>query len=215
MRKVFLFQIVAFGATGLGLNAQETKGPTGKSGGRAAITAPAPAARGEDEKAIKALLDAFTKGFDAGDAKAVAATYTETAVVIDEGGERIEGRAAVRDQYAAYFADHPGGKIAIQVDSLRFLGPETALEEGRATITPAAGAGAPRSPASPPFTSSKTASGGRPPCVTSSRTTSPPTTTSRSWSGSSATGSTRARTRSSPPPASGPRAATSSIASSP
>ena len=108
MRKVFLFQIVAFGATGLGLNAQETKAPPASPGAAQAITAPSPAARGDDEKAIKALLDAFTKAFNAGDAKAVAATYTETAVVVDEEGERIEGRAAVRDQYAASFADHPG-----------------------------------------------------------------------------------------------------------
>jgi len=101
------------------------------------------AKRGDDEKAIRALLDSFTKAFDAGDAAAAAATYTETAIVVDEEGERIEGRAAIRDQYAASFAGNPGSKITIQVDSLRFLGPETALEEGRTTITPAAGVGAP------------------------------------------------------------------------
>ena len=90
-------------------------------------------------EAIKALVDAFTKAFNAGDAKAVAATYTETALVVDERGGRVEGRGAIRDQYAASFADSPGSKIAIRVDSLRFLGPETALEEGRTTITPPAG----------------------------------------------------------------------------
>jgi uncharacterized protein (TIGR02246 family) len=149
MKKVFPMLIVAFGATGLGVNAQETtKGPPARPGAtpstdavKAAVAAPA--ARGDDEKAIKALLDTFVKAFNAGDAKAVAATYTETAIVVDEEGARVEGRAAVRDQYAASFADNPGSKIVLQVDALRFLGPETALEEGRTTITPAAGAGAP------------------------------------------------------------------------
>jgi uncharacterized protein (TIGR02246 family) len=146
--KVFLALIVAFGAAELSLNAQETtKGRPARPGApqaRAAQTAAVthPAARGDDEQALKALLDAFTKAFNAGDASAAAATYTETAIVVDEGGQRVEGRAAIRDQYAASFADNPGSKIAIQVDSLRFLGPETALEEGRTTITPAASAGA-------------------------------------------------------------------------
>ena len=149
MKKVFLILMVAIGATGSGLNAQEStnRAPADPAAAQtpaaqAAVTPPI--GRGDDEQAIKALLDTFVKAFNAGNAEATAATYTETAVVVDERGERVEGRAAVRDQYAASFADNPGSTIAIQVDSLRFLGPETALEEGRTTITPAAGAGARR-----------------------------------------------------------------------
>ncbi len=151
MKSFLLMLAVATGASGLGLNAQQsTKSQPASPAPKqtpatetAAVTVTPPAARGEDEKAIKALLDAFVKAFNAGNAGAAAATYTETAVVVDEEGERIEGRAAIRDRYTASFADNPGSTIAIQVDSLRFLGPETALEEGRATITSAAGAGAP------------------------------------------------------------------------
>ena len=94
----------------------------------------------DDEKAIAGLVAAFTKAFNAGDAAAAAATFAEDALVVDEHGERTEGRAAIRAQLAASFADNPGSTIAIKVDSLRFLGPDTALEEGRTTITPA-GAG--------------------------------------------------------------------------
>ena len=139
MKKVFLVLMVEIVATGPSLNAQES---TKRAPADPAAVTPR-LSRGDDEKAIQALLDKFVKAFNAGNAEATAATYTETAVVVDERGGRIEGRAAVRDQYAASFADNPGSTIAIQVDSLRFLGPETALEEGRATITPAAGAGAP------------------------------------------------------------------------
>lgn len=161
MKKAFLVLIVASVATSLALNAQETKKSTQPRPGARLSTAPAktaatktaktaspapstaPGAREDDEKAIKALLDDFTKAFNSGDATAAAATYTETAIVIDEHGERIEGRAAIRDQYAGAFADDPGSTIAIQADSLRFLGSETALEQGRATIKPAKDAGSP------------------------------------------------------------------------
>jgi uncharacterized protein (TIGR02246 family) len=130
MKKFVLLLLVASGATGLRLNAQET--PKGSS----TRPAPAPAARAADEREIKDLLETFTKAFNAGDATAAAATYSETAIVVDEQGQRTEGRAAILAQYAASFADHPGTKITIQVDALRFLGPETAIEVGRSTITP-------------------------------------------------------------------------------
>jgi uncharacterized protein (TIGR02246 family) len=99
--------------------------------------AAAPAERGDDQKAIAGLVAAFSKAFNGGDADAAAATFAEDALVVDEDGERTEGRAAIRAQLAASFADNPGSTIAIKADSLRFLGPETALEEGRTTIAPA------------------------------------------------------------------------------
>ena len=99
--------------------------------------------RGDDENAIAALVASFTKAFNAGDATAAAATFTEDALVVDEQGERTEGRAAIRAQLAASFADNPGSTIAIKADSLRLLGPDAALEEGRTTITPAGPSGEP------------------------------------------------------------------------
>ena len=151
MRRVILVLMVAISATGSGLNAQEStkSAPARPTATQTPAAKPAtvtpPAARADDEKAIKSLLDTFTAAFNAGDAEGAAATYSETAIVVDEDAGRIEGRTAIRDQYAAAFADHPGTKIAIQVDSLRFLGPETAIEVGRTTITPTAGTGAPES----------------------------------------------------------------------
>lgn len=97
----------------------------------------------DDAKAIATLIASFTKAFNAGDAAAVAATYSEDALVVDEQGERTEGRAAVRDRLAASFVESPGSTIAIKVDKLRFLGPDTALEEGQTTITPAGAGGEP------------------------------------------------------------------------
>jgi uncharacterized protein (TIGR02246 family) len=148
MRNGTLILMVLLGAIGSGKVARERTKETPADPAAvqtpAAQAASAPEApRDDDEKAIKALLDTFVKAFNSGNAAAAAATYTEKAVVVDERGDRVLGRAAIRDQYAASFADNPGTTIAILVKSLRFIGPETALEEGRTTITPAAGAGAP------------------------------------------------------------------------
>ena len=150
MKKSLLMLIVAACATGPGAFAQDRKettksDPAATKPAAAAPVADAtkPAAQGDDAGAIQALVDEFTKAFNAGDAEAAAATYTESALVVDEEGNRVEGRDAVREQYAAGFAEAPGRTIAIRVDSFRFLGPETALEEGEATIQPAGDGGSP------------------------------------------------------------------------
>lgn len=147
MRSVVVGFVVMTCPTGLVLEAQEPQRSERERPAVAQTTAlqpatvTAPVARGDDEKAIQALLAAFIKAFNAGNADAAASTYSDTAVVVDETGERLEGRPAIRARYAASFVDNPGSTIAIHVDALRFIGPETALEVGKATITPAAGAG--------------------------------------------------------------------------
>ena len=117
----------------------------------------------------------FTKAFNAGDAAAAAATYAEDALVVDEQGERTEGRTAIRDQLAASFAGNPGATIAIKVDALRFLGPDTALEEGRTTITPAGAGGVPEVTRFTVVYVKRTAAGSSPPSATRRSRTSPRT----------------------------------------
>ena len=47
------------------------------------------------------MAETFIRAFNAGDAKAVAALYTDDAELIDEYGERIEGRPMIQDFYSA------------------------------------------------------------------------------------------------------------------
>jgi uncharacterized protein (TIGR02246 family) len=93
----------------------------------------------EDAKAIAALNAAFTVAFNAGDARAAAATFTEDALVVDEHGQRTEGRENLKANLAALFVDSPRSTISIETQSLRLLGPDSAMEEGRTKITPAVG----------------------------------------------------------------------------
>lgn len=86
-----------------------------------------------DAKALIGLVAEFTRAFEAGDAKAVAATFTEDAQVSDNTGS-TRGREAIEARFARYFATNPKSTIAIQLDSLRFLSPDVASETGHAIV---------------------------------------------------------------------------------
>src|SRR4051794_35712398 len=107
MRSVNLFLGVVLLGTCTVLGAQQPSSPDKASGSAA------PEARQQDEKAIAALVAAYTKAFNAGDAAATAATFADDALAIDEHGERTEGRAAIRDQLAASFTAEPRTTIGI------------------------------------------------------------------------------------------------------
>jgi uncharacterized protein (TIGR02246 family) len=86
--------------------------------------------RRADATAIKHVTEAFTQAFNSGDARAVAALYTDDAELIDEYGERVQGRRLIQDFYDALFSERKGATIDVSVSSLRFLGPDVAREEG-------------------------------------------------------------------------------------
>lgn len=89
----------------------------------------------EDRAAIEAVTAEFVRAFDAGDAKAVAALFTEGARIEADGEPAVEGRDAIERRFAEMFSDEPGRTIAVKADSLRFLGTDAALEEGSAAVT--------------------------------------------------------------------------------
>lgn len=87
-----------------------------------------------DEKPIRDLIAAFTKAYNAGDAKAIASMFTVGGEAADEKGNVARGRAEIERIFAAVFQEHPQAKITIKVDSIRFLGPTVAIEEGVSTV---------------------------------------------------------------------------------
>ena len=91
------------------------------------------------DKAVREQVARFATAYEAGDAKAIAALFTPEARVIDEDGGVIEGREAIARRFEDLFAEQPGAMFAARVESIRFPGPDTAIEEGTATITPKSG----------------------------------------------------------------------------
>ncbi len=95
-----------------------------------------PRGTAEAEKAVDGVAQEFVRAYNAGKAKEVADLYAQDGELIDELGDRVVGREAIQDVYAMVFRDQPGSTIAIAKESLRFLTPEVALEEGLTTVKP-------------------------------------------------------------------------------
>jgi uncharacterized protein (TIGR02246 family) len=90
--------------------------------------------RPADEHAVREAAQAFARAFEKGDVQAVATAFTEEGEYVDEGGTPIHGREALGKAYTAFFAKRPELKAESKTDSVRFLGQDTALEEGTFTV---------------------------------------------------------------------------------
>lgn len=110
---------------------------------------PAPRESSLDLAAIRAGSQAFVTAFNNGDAKAVAALWTEDGDYSDESGTTFSGREAIEREYVRFFAANSGHKIRLVIDSLKLLSDRAAIEDGRAMLDPA--------PAGAPATSKYTA----------------------------------------------------------
>ncbi len=115
-----------------------------------AVTHGATAAdQAEDAKAIAGLNAAFAKAFNAGDPAALGALFADDATLTDAAGQTVNGRKAIEAQFVAIFRTAPGVTVELKTDSLRFVTPDVALEEGTAVVkSPGDDAGV-----SAPFTS--------------------------------------------------------------
>ncbi|HTU25438.1 MAG TPA: SgcJ/EcaC family oxidoreductase, partial [Pirellulales bacterium] len=91
--------------------------------------------REDDEKAIRDVVARLVKAYNGGDADAIASLFTIDGEMIDDEGARVQGRQAIAQDFAAIFQEHPKAKIEIAIDTIRFLGPTLAIEEGTSTVT--------------------------------------------------------------------------------
>lgn len=87
-----------------------------------------------DEAAIRKTATDFIKAFNAGDAKAVAAFWTKGGEYIQADGDELNGRDAIQKDFAEFFKNHAKATLEIKIQSIRFLGKYTALEEGTTSV---------------------------------------------------------------------------------
>src|SRR5258708_149296 len=134
---VALLGVVCFGT------AQEkaAQKPATKSSAKAPAVQPAaPVKAPSDEETIRQAAATYVKAYSQGDAKAVAAHFTADAEYVADDGRVFQGRDAIEKAIADSFAETPGCKLEAKVDSIRFIGPGAAVEDGTATVTPPGGA---------------------------------------------------------------------------
>jgi uncharacterized protein (TIGR02246 family) len=98
-----------------------------------ATTGDEPTRTGEEEN-IRKASEAFARAFEKGDAKAVGAFFTQEGEYVDEDSAPIRGRAALEKAYAQFFAKRTDVKVTSKTDKIRFVGKDTAVEEGTFTV---------------------------------------------------------------------------------
>lgn len=92
-----------------------------------------------DEVAIRLTGKSFVKAYCDADAKTIAAHFTPDAEYIDEQGNVYQGRAEIEAALTVCFDENVGCQIAMNIDSIRFISPGVAVEDGTTTITPTDG----------------------------------------------------------------------------
>ncbi len=91
----------------------------------------------EDEKAIRASAEAGVAAFKNRDAAAMAALFTPDGVYVSETGEKFVGRKEIQAEYQTLFDNSPGEvELQVEIDSVRVINAQTAVEEGRSALTP-------------------------------------------------------------------------------
>ncbi len=83
---------------------------------------------------IRLADESFADAYAKGDAKAVAAHFTADAEYVDEVGTLFQGRQAIEQTLTEFFAEHPRCTLEMNIDTIRFISPGVAVEDGSTTI---------------------------------------------------------------------------------
>ena len=101
----------------------------------ASLTATGPRMKKPSSRSPRRL----SRAFNAGDAKAVAALYTDDAELIDEYGDRIQGRPTIQEFYSALFNERKEPRSRSPWPRSAFLAPTSPRRKARpASNRPAA-----------------------------------------------------------------------------
>jgi uncharacterized protein (TIGR02246 family) len=97
------------------------------------------AARAADEQAIRAASEALAVAFEKGDSNAISQFFTPDGEYADDDHIALRGREAIGEAYKTFFAARKQVQAKNRVDSIRFLGKDTAIEEGQFTVSTGVG----------------------------------------------------------------------------
>jgi uncharacterized protein (TIGR02246 family) len=100
-----------------------------------ASLAQTPAESSPEKTAVMANDKAYEAAYAKADVKAMADFFTDDADYTTAEGQGFSGRAEIEEAIRAGLAANRGGKLTISVDTVRLLGPETAVEKGTTTTT--------------------------------------------------------------------------------
>lgn len=89
-----------------------------------------------DEAQIRALMDQLVANWDAGDADAYAALFSDDAVYVGYDGIRQEGRTGIAGMHALLFAGVLRGSrlVGTRIEDIRAIGPDAAVLRAVGTV---------------------------------------------------------------------------------
>jgi uncharacterized protein (TIGR02246 family) len=94
----------------------------------------------DQDKAIMKLVDSYVTAFNMGDAAAVVEHWSKDGVYVNRTtGDQLVGREAIEASFREMFADGPVGELQVEVESIRIVRPDVALEDGTARFVAATG----------------------------------------------------------------------------
>ena len=89
-----------------------------------------------DEQQIRQAVIAFVEQYNAHKADGVAALFAPDARMIIRDGTDVNGRDEIKQSFEEAFSTSPKGAVSVVVDSIRFLTPDVAVEEGSTSLFP-------------------------------------------------------------------------------
>ncbi len=89
---------------------------------------------GAEESAVRATIDSYVAAYNRGDAKAVAAHWSDSGEWISPSGQRFQGRQAIEKEMQTLFHENKGVRIEVINPSIRMVSPQVAIEEGTVRV---------------------------------------------------------------------------------
>ena len=88
----------------------------------------------DDRSAIEAAIESYVEAFNEGDAKALAAHWSEDGDFTPPSGEMLQGRGELEKAFTTYFAENEDAKLELVGASVQFFSPSVAVETGIARV---------------------------------------------------------------------------------
>ncbi len=80
--------------------------------------------------AVAAAAEVFLNAFNSGEASAVTEQFIPRGEFIDEEGNLYQGRENLQKLFTQYFAKFPQARLGLEIESIRVIGDNLAIEEG-------------------------------------------------------------------------------------
>jgi uncharacterized protein (TIGR02246 family) len=90
----------------------------------------------KEEAAIRDSARAFEEAYNKNDAEAIGALFLENAELVDEDGNVYRGRDEIARGFAAVFQENPQSRMRIEIEEIRVMGPNVAIEDGLTFVKP-------------------------------------------------------------------------------